>query len=122
MQRAEMGRRGEEAAARYLEETLGWQVTERNLRIAGKEIDLVCTDGDELVFVEVRTRKAGWMQPAATTVGPRKLRRLCTAAGAYVERLRWRGNWRIDLLALTVKEEHRCTLRHIRDITGEAGP
>jgi putative endonuclease len=50
------GRRGEKVAARFLRGN-GYKILYRNFRgSSGGEIDLVCRDGDTLVFVEVKTR------------------------------------------------------------------
>ena len=49
------GREAEALAARYLE-SHGQRVIERNFRVRGGEIDLICRDGRTLVFVEVRQR------------------------------------------------------------------
>ena len=54
--RAELGRRGEEAAARFLERR-GYDIVERNWECAAGEADIVARDGDgSIVFVEVKTR------------------------------------------------------------------
>ena len=45
---------GEAAAAQYLAH-VGYTIVERNYRCRTGEIDLVAWDGDQLVFVEVRT-------------------------------------------------------------------
>jgi hypothetical protein len=52
------GREAEERAARHLERC-GQRVVERNFRVRGGEIDLICRDGKTLVFVEVRLRGRG---------------------------------------------------------------
>src|ERR1041385_2064339 len=50
------GRRGEDAACRFLRKR-GYKVLYRNFKHrGGGEIDVVCRDGDTLVFVEVKTR------------------------------------------------------------------
>ena len=50
------GRRGEKLASRFLRAS-GYKILYRNFRgNSGGEIDLVCRDGDTLVFVEVKTR------------------------------------------------------------------
>src|SRR5699024_3511090 len=54
---AELGRAGEELAARRLAE-LGWTVLERNLRLTSGELDIVALDGSTLVFAEVKTRRS----------------------------------------------------------------
>jgi len=53
-----MGRRGEDAAARFLKRQ-GFKVLYRNFRAPrGGEVDIVCRDKscDTLVFIEVKTR------------------------------------------------------------------
>jgi putative endonuclease len=50
------GRKGEDAACRYLRKR-GYKVLYRNFKHKrGGEIDIVCRDGETLVFVEVKTR------------------------------------------------------------------
>ena len=49
--RQEKGRAGEDAAADWLEKA-GMRILARNWRSGSYELDLVCRDGDELVFVE----------------------------------------------------------------------
>ncbi|MDQ6860456.1 MAG: YraN family protein [Verrucomicrobiota bacterium] len=54
--RALRGEQGERLAARYLRRQ-GYKILYRNFRgRTGGEIDLVCRDGETLVFVEVKTR------------------------------------------------------------------
>jgi putative endonuclease len=53
-----LGRWGEKEAAGHLER-LGWKVLRRNFRApGGGEVDLVCRDGETLVFAEVKTRRS----------------------------------------------------------------
>jgi putative endonuclease len=50
------GARGEKLACRFLR-SRGYKILYRNFRDrTGGEIDIVCRDGDTLVFVEVKTR------------------------------------------------------------------
>ena len=50
------GRRGEKLASRFLR-SRGYKILYRNFKDRrGGEIDIVCRDGDTLVFVEVKTR------------------------------------------------------------------
>jgi putative endonuclease len=77
----ELGRRGEAIAARFLE-SAGLTVLERNWRCSQGEIDLVALEGDELVFVEVKTRSSvafGHPLEAITAVKLARLRRLAAA-------------------------------------------
>lgn len=53
---SDLGRWGEEQAARFLGRK-GYQILYRNFRARhGGEVDLVCRHGEQLVFVEVKTR------------------------------------------------------------------
>ncbi|MCX7828474.1 MAG: YraN family protein [Thermanaerothrix sp.] len=110
------GALGERMGARYLVE-MGWRVLERNVRYPFGEIDIVAHDGSQLVFVEVRLRKANPFQGAADTVGPRKLRRLEMAARAFAESRDFSGSYRIDLLAIE-EGPSGFSFELYRDITG----
>ena len=77
------GREAEAAAARHLERH-GLRVVERNFRIRGGEIDLICRDGRTLVFVEVRLRRNAAYGGAAASVTPTKQRRIILAAQHYL--------------------------------------
>jgi putative endonuclease len=55
-QHLRLGTRGERLASQFLKRS-GYKILYRNFRgRTGGEIDLVCRDGDTLVFVEVKTR------------------------------------------------------------------
>jgi putative endonuclease len=56
------GHRGEDLAAQHFER-LGFEVLARNHRTRFGELDLVVYDGATLVFVEVKTRRAGAREP-----------------------------------------------------------
>ncbi|MDR2187378.1 MAG: YraN family protein [Azonexus sp.] len=77
------GREAESQAARYLE-SQGLRVLERNFRVRGGEIDLICRDGATLVFVEVRQRTRGDFGGAAASVTAAKQRRIILAARHYL--------------------------------------
>jgi Holliday junction resolvase-like predicted endonuclease len=51
--------------------------------VTGAELDLVCRDTDGLVFVEVRARSPGAIEPSATIDGA-KLRRLQRGARTWM--------------------------------------
>lgn len=110
------GALGEEVACGYLSD-LRWPILDRNVRLKRGELDIIAKDGDELVVVEVRYRSVGLVMPPEESVGPRKLRKLVLAGSAYVEKIRWEGFWRIDLIAIT-ELNGKLSLEHLRDITG----
>ena len=82
----DLGDFGERVARHHLE-AAGFVVAGTNVRVASGEVDIVGRDGDddaELVFVEVRTRRAG-AGSAAETVTPVKLLRMWRCAMDYCE-------------------------------------
>ncbi|MFQ5671445.1 MAG: YraN family protein [Acidobacteriota bacterium] len=87
MTAGEMGRRGEDLAARYLERR-GWRILARRFRVRGGEIDLIAEDAGQIVFVEVKTRRAGALDDGRGAVDGRKRRRLVRAAEVFLARHR----------------------------------
>ena len=79
------GDEGEAMAAQHLIRH-GLRVVERNFRVKGGEIDLICRDGDMTVFVEVRRRASADFGGAAASVGATKQRRLILAARHWLAR------------------------------------
>ena len=70
----ELGRWGERRAARHLR-SRGWKILRRNFRApGGGEVDLVCRDGDTLVFAEVKTRRSEEMGRPLDAVDEKKQR------------------------------------------------
>jgi putative endonuclease len=59
-------------------------VLARNYRCRGGEIDLVCQDGETLVFVEVRLRSGNRFGCAAESITAAKRGRLLLAARHYL--------------------------------------
>jgi putative endonuclease len=81
------GELGERAARKHLKR-LGLKFLTANFRTPRGEIDLICRDGDCLVFVEVKTRSSEeWTRPAAAVNAERR-RRLTRAALDYLRLLR----------------------------------
>jgi len=88
--RAEAGARGEQAAADYLRGRHGFAIVTRNWRSPRDrrdEIDLVCRDGEVLVFVEVKARAEGAQVSGFQAVDERKKRALRRAVHAYLAAL-----------------------------------
>ena len=107
----ERGRAGEVLAAAYLE-LAGLEVTRRNARLAGVEVDLVAREGRTRVVVEVRLRNRSDYGGAAATIDERKRRRLRRAALALLAEEG--GPVRVDVVAMDLAADG-LTLRHVRD-------
>ena len=108
----ELGRRGEELAAAYLQQA-GYQIVasnftvpigrNRNGALISVEIDLVAYDGPVLSFVEVKTRSSDWFASPAANVGLRKQRQIMRAARAYRRIFGLtRDPYRYDVLSIVI--------------------
>jgi putative endonuclease len=111
-----LGRRGEEAAARYLRR-LGYVIVARGHRDNIGEIDLVAVDGRTLVFVEVKTRTSQDAGHPADAVDAEKQRRLTRLALSYMKRhdlLEIRA--RFDVIAVTWPDKgQKPTIEHFQN-------
>ena len=93
-----LGRRGEQEAARFLRRQ-GMKVLIRGYRTTQGEVDLICRDGDRVVFVEVKTRQHGH---PAEAVNLAKERRLTLAALHFLRRYHLLETpCRFDVVAIT---------------------
>ena len=117
--RRRLGTAGEAHARRFLE-VRGYRFVAAQWRVAGCELDLIMWDGDELVFVEVKTRRGEWHGRAAESVTPRQVRALIRGAEAYVQSQDVSAQpepvWRIDLVAVTLDPSGRVAdVTHIEN-------
>jgi putative endonuclease len=79
------GAAAEERAAQYLAER-GLRLVGRNFRVRGGEIDLICRDGEAVVFVEVRQRGRADFGGAAASITAAKQAKVIMAARHWLAR------------------------------------
>ena len=104
-----------EAAARHALEAAGYGVIESNYRVRGAELDHVARDDEGFVFVEVRARGPGDIEPSAT-LGRNKLRAFLRGARHWLAR---RGHaaapWRLAVVSVDLDEAGRPVATTIID-------
>lgn len=93
------GGAAEELAARHLA-ARGLRVVERNFRVRGGEIDLVCDDGGTTVFVEVRLRRNAGYGGAGASITAAKQARIVMAARHWLARRGGERPCRFDCVLL----------------------
>jgi putative endonuclease len=112
----EAGARGEQAAADFLRARQGYAVVTRNWRSPRDqrdEIDLVCRDGDVLVFVEVKARAEGALVSGYQAVDERKKRALRRAVQAYLAQLTPAPRtFRLDIVEVTLSARLPAQVMH----------
>ncbi len=95
-----LGRAGEQLAAEYLRQH-GLVVLERNWQCRAGELDIVATDGDTVVFCEVKTRSGVDYGAPLEAVGPDKVRRIRELAKLWLQDRRLVGcRVRFDVLSV----------------------
>lgn len=108
-----LGEEGEKIAVNYLK-SKGYLVHHTNWRMGHLEVDIVAEDGEELVFVEVKTRSSDDYGKPEEAVDEKKEKDLITAAGVYLESLSLEVAARFDIISIILKEE-KSTLNHFED-------
>ena len=93
-----LGAQAERRAEAYLRGR-GFEILERNYRAPCGELDLVAREGKILVFVEVRSRASDAFGGAQESIGAAKRKRWVKTARLYLEKIRWEGEVRFDVVA-----------------------
>lgn len=78
-----LGLRGERAAARYLRRR-HYRVLVHNYQCVAGEIDLICSDGDTIVFVEVKTRSSDMAEDPLEATRKTQWKRIESAARYFL--------------------------------------
>jgi putative endonuclease len=95
-----LGRLGERLAAEKLSDA-GYQILERNFRCRYGEIDIIARDSDDLVFVEVKTRRGNAYGLPEEAVTWRKQRTIVQVATYYLALHECAEcSWRVDVVAV----------------------
>ena len=115
-QHNEVGKIGEDLAARFLEEN-GYKIVEQNYKTRYSEIDLVATKGKDLVFVEVRTKIGENFGTPEDTLNNKKLNKVRFNALSYVAFKKWQGHIKIDAICIVLKANYAVLrLNHYENI------
>lgn len=106
----DFGKAGEERAVAYLEQS-GYIILEQNWRLGRKEIDVICTDGEIVIVVEVKSRHAAEEYPEEI-LDHKKKRNLLQAGAAYIRQKGMEKELRFDLI-IVIGDEYR--IEHIQE-------
>jgi putative endonuclease len=126
-QRKKTGVYGEQLAERYLIEQ-GYKIVAKNWRCPEGELDLVARQGENLVFVEVRTRRGTWLGTPEESITPAKQAKLIKLAYTFLadyeqpdcRRSSSEGPWRIDVIAIVLNKRGEVVrFNHLEAAVGE---
>ncbi|MCR5003451.1 MAG: YraN family protein [Bacteroidales bacterium] len=104
--RSETGKKGEDAAAQYLEGQ-GHRILARNWRTGHLEIDIVSEDILGIHFVEVKTRTAPVPALPEENVTPAKQKKITAAAGRFLKTMKtgWAKEIYFDVIGVVIDGE-----------------
>jgi putative endonuclease len=108
----ETGRRGEAQAEKFLKKA-GFKMIARNVRVGYDELDLIATQGDTLIFVEVKTRASEDFGRPVAAVNRAKRKKLSRAAMHFLKKRKLRPPYiRFDVVEVVGDKPE---IRHIQN-------
>ncbi len=112
---ARLGQQGEDVAVNFLI-AQGYEIIDRNFRIARGEIDVIAWHRGVLCFVEVKARMSDACGDPAEAVTRRKQRTIARIAEYYQEEYGWAGcDLRFDVVAVVFSHGGQPELQLFQD-------
>ncbi len=111
----QIGNEGEDIAASYLE-AKGWIIIDRNYYFEKAEVDIVATDRNYIIFVEVKSRSDVYFGRPEEYVTPEKEANIKKAAEAWVyERKMETAVVRFDVVSVVLNNNKAPDIEHFED-------
>jgi len=112
-----IGQFGEQTVCNYLIKK-GYKIKERNYKTSYKELDIIAEQGDEIVFIEVKTRTSTDFGDGTEAAGYYKQRNLKSAISRYLyDKHLWHREPRCDLVLVFIdKKKKSAKITHYKDI------
>ena len=113
-ERHELGKTGEEIGTQYLINN-GYKLIIRNFRCRQGEVDIIAKDKDEIVFIEVKTRRNTNYGYPIDAVDKRKQKHILNASKYYVYKNKLeKRKIRFDVIEIYKKD--KFYINHIKNI------
>jgi putative endonuclease len=110
-----IGKYGEDLASAYLE-SKDWLIFDRNYSFEKAEVDIVATDRNYIVFVEVKFRSDTYFGQPEDYVTPKKEENIKKAAEAWIyERKMETAVVRFDVISIVQKGNQAPQITHFED-------
>jgi putative endonuclease len=107
------GKLGEALAVEYLQKN-GYRIITTNWRCRWGEIDIIAHDGQEVVFIEVKTRHSANTESAFENMTPAKMRKFIRSAYTYADMNQILA-WRIDAIAIALNRSSSPIIEHVQN-------
>jgi putative endonuclease len=103
-EKLDIGKEGEDFAVKFLIGE-GYKIITRNFTSLNSEIDIICSKGEMLVFVEVRLKFNADYGFPEQTMSKSKANAIKRGAEAYLLKFPWEGEARFDFISIIRKPE-----------------
>ena len=111
-----LGKYGENLAADFLIKR-GYKIIDRNYQTVYGELDLIATNSDELLFVEVKTRTKSSYGFPELAVNREKVKHLMKAARVYLTYRKLTVVWQLDIISVEIDPLAKTAkIRRFQDI------
>lgn len=111
---AELGKKGEEIAAKYLKGK-DYSIIARNWYCDRHEIDIIARQKDQIVIVEVKSREGDYFEEPWEAVSTAKIRNLVEAAEAWLIQQKVDLETRFDVISIIFSDNGNYELTHFED-------
>jgi putative endonuclease len=111
----ELGKWGEDQAAEFLSHN-GYQIIERDWKSGRRDIDIIATDGNEVIFVEVKTRRNRLFGEPEEAVDYHKLQSLRLAINHYIKYRCINCDVRLDIISVVGTIGQEPEIDHIKGV------
>lgn len=112
-QHNQLGVDGEQIAVNHLI-AQGYIIRHTNWRCGKLELDIIARRNQEVVFVEVKTRRNRDYAHPSDAIDEPKIRRMVTAADAYIRQYNIPFEVRFDVISV-INDGHHVEIEHIED-------
>lgn len=114
MNRKDLGNIGENIASDYLR-SKGFRVIERNFSCRMGEIDIIAKKGDDIYFVEVKTRKDNKFGHPFESITLNKQRQILKIAKYYLLGLKKEVDCHLSVIGITLNKSGKTIIDFLED-------
>ena len=108
------GKAGEIAAAKFLKKS-GYKILEKNFRKTYGEIDIIASKGENVAFVEVKTRKNDYFGTPAEFVTKEKQQKIIKCAYTYIQEKYLDAEFTFDVIEVYMENKKVKDINHIKN-------
>ncbi len=110
----QLGIQGEQFAVEYLTSN-GVKILETNWKAGNNEIDIIASENNILLIIEVKTRSSDYFIAPYASVNKTKQNILIRAANLYILKNNWKGETRFDIISIVIENNSPPKIEHIKD-------